>query len=72
MTKIEIDRINALAAKSKTDSGLTSDELSEQKQLRQKYISEMKASLRSGLESVKLQDEDGTITSLTKKQKNDN
>ncbi len=67
MTKPEIDRINELAAKAKTEIGLTSSELDEQKQLRQKYIGEMRASLRSGLESVKVQNEDGTITPLSKK-----
>ena len=46
MEKAKIDRINALAAKAKTPSGLTADELAEQKALREEYLTEYRQALR--------------------------
>ncbi len=69
MTKQEIAKINELSKKSKTPQGLTESEKQLQAELRQKYIEEMKQSLRGGLESVIVQNEDGTQTPLTKKDK---
>jgi uncharacterized protein YnzC (UPF0291/DUF896 family) len=49
MTEEKIARINALAKKSKT-TGLTEAEKAEQQALRQEYLADIKASLRSQLE----------------------
>ena len=49
MTEEKIARINALAKKSKT-TGLTETEKAEQQALRQEYLADIKASLRSQLE----------------------
>ena len=46
MTEEKIARINALAKKSKT-TGLTEAEKAEQQALRQEYLADIKASLRS-------------------------
>ena len=45
MEKAKIDRINALAAKAKA-TGLTEAELSEQKALREEYLTEYRQALR--------------------------
>ena len=66
MTEQEIARINQLARKSKTEEGLTPDELIEQSQLRRKYIDSVLGSLRGNLDSTKIQHPDGTITPLKK------
>ena len=51
MTEEKIARINALAKKSKT-VGLTEVEKAEQQTLRQEYLADIKASLRSQLERL--------------------
>ncbi|USG68051.1 DUF896 domain-containing protein [Brevibacillus ruminantium] len=48
----EIKRINELSKKSR-EAGLTDEEKQEQKELRQKYIDAVKASLRSNLDSIR-------------------
>lgn len=48
----EIKRINELVKKSR-ESGLSDEEKSEQKALRQKYIDAVKTSLRSNLDSIR-------------------
>ena len=60
MTEEKIARINALAKKSKT-TGLTEAEKAEQQALRQEYLADIKASLRSQLER------DGTIHKVTRR-----
>lgn len=55
MKKEELDRINALARKSR-EEGLTESEKEEQKVLRQKYIDEFKRSLRSQLDNIEIVD----------------
>ncbi len=45
--EINIERINELAHKAKSDLGLTEEEREEQKRLRQAYIDQFKASLQS-------------------------
>ena len=60
MTEEKIARINALAKKSKT-AGLTEAEKAEQQALRQEYLADIKASLRSQLERTSIQEPDGTI-----------
>ena len=54
----KIDRINALARKSKTE-GLTEEEKAEQAQLRQEYVAAVKASLTAQLENTYLVDDKG-------------
>ena len=61
MTEEKIARINALAKKSKT-TGLTEAEKAEQQALRQEYLADIKASLRSQLEEP-----DGTIHKVTRR-----
>lgn len=69
MEKEQIERINELARKKKT-VGLTEAELEEQAALRKQYIAEWRASMESVLQSVIIQNEDGTQTPLQKKRPN--
>ncbi|MBR4081275.1 MAG: DUF896 domain-containing protein [Clostridia bacterium] len=69
MEKEQIDRINELARKKKT-VGLTEAELEEQTALRKQYIAEWRANMESVLQSVIIQNEDGTQTPLQKKRPN--
>ena len=66
MTNEKIARINELAKKSKT-TGLTEAEKAEQQALRQEYIADVKASLRVQLNNTSIQEPDGTIHKLAKK-----
>ena len=66
MTQEKIARINELAHKSKT-TGLTEAEKAEQQALRKEYLEDMKASLRAQLEHTSIQEPDGTIHKLAKK-----
>ncbi len=54
ITKEEIDRINLLYKKSKTD-GLTEEEKEEQQMLRQKYIDWIKFQVKEQLDTIKPQ-----------------
>ena len=66
MEKAKIDRINALAAKAKTEKGLTPAELAEQKALRDEYIAEIRLSFGGMLDNTVIQYPDGTRKSLKK------
>lgn len=66
MTEEKIARINALAKKSKI-TGLTETEKAEQQALRQEYLADIKASLRSQLERTSIQEPDGTIHKVTRR-----
>ena len=66
MTNEKIARINELAKKSKT-TGLTDAEKVEQQTLRQEYVADVKASLRAQLNNTSIQEPDGTIHKLVKK-----
>lgn len=66
MTKEQIDRINALARKSKAE-GLTEAEKAEQAALRAAYVASVKASLVANLENTYIQEPDGTKHRLGKK-----
>ena len=66
MEKKDIDRINELARKKKS-VGLTERETREQERLRRQYIDEFKESLRSTLDQVYIQQEDGSYQKLQKK-----
>ncbi len=66
MEKKDIERINELARKKKT-VGLTQAEAEEQQRLRKQYLDEFKANLRSTLDRVYIEREDGTYEKLKKK-----
>ena len=66
MTNEKIARINELARKSKT-TGLTEAEKAEQQALRQEYVADVKASLRAQLNHTSIQEPDGTIHQIGKK-----
>lgn len=64
MVKEKIDRINALARKSRTPEGLTEEEKQEQAALRAQYIAEFRASFANQLDHTVIQRPDGTKESL--------
>lgn len=61
-----IERINELARKSKT-VGLTEEEKKEQAILRKEYIAAIRMNLRTQLDNISIQEEDGSITNLGEK-----
>ena len=63
-----IKRINELSRKSKTAEGLTPEEKEEQTKLRNEYRAKVVGNLSSQLEGLKIQQPDGTITDVKKKQ----
>ena len=63
----KIERINALARKSKSPEELTEAEKAEQALLRREYIDAFKASLTAQLDNTYIQHPDGTRTRLRKK-----
>mgnify|MGYP001113634866 CR=1 FL=1 len=67
MTKEKIERINALARKSRTPAGLTQAEKAEQQALRAEYVADVRASLKAQLDHTKIQEPDGTLHALTPK-----
>ena len=73
MNQEKIDRINELYHKSKAE-GLTAAENEEQAMLRKEYIANIRANMRGTLNNISIQNEDGTITELSKfdKTKNNN
>ncbi|MDO4268289.1 MAG: DUF896 domain-containing protein [Eubacteriales bacterium] len=62
----KIARINELYRKSKAE-GLTEAEKAEQDTLRREYIQSVRQNLRSQLNNVMIQEEDGSVTDLGKK-----
>ena len=66
ITQEQIDRINFLARKSKSE-GLTPEEAEEQKILRAQYVAAFKESLRSNLENTIIVRPDGTKERITRK-----
>lgn len=63
MNQEKIDRINALARKSKAE-GLTDEEKAEQAALRREYIQAVTGSLRVQLDNTSVQEPDGSIHKL--------
>ena len=61
----KIDRINALARKSRTPEGLTEAEKAEQQALRQEYVLAVRASLRGQLDHTTLVRPDGSREKLS-------
>lgn len=57
VTKEQIARINDLARKQKTSSGLTEEELTEQQNLRQLYLDSVRENLRAQLDNIEFIDD---------------
>lgn len=68
MDNKKIQRINELYRKSKT-VGLTDQELTEQKQLRDEYRASIVGNLKANLKNVRIQNKDGSIEELKPKKK---
>lgn len=68
MDQIRISRINELYRKSQNE-GLTQEEKEEQKKLRDEYIAAVRNNLRGTLNNVSLLNPDGSVTELSKKDK---
>lgn len=66
VTQKDIDRINELARKQKSE-GLTEEEKAEQKALRIKYINGFKESLVGQLDSITVVEADGSKHKLGRK-----
>lgn len=66
ITEEMIARINELYHKSK-GVGLTEEELAEQSHLRRAYIDSIKEGLRSNLDTIKIQEPDGTLIDVKKR-----
>ena len=66
MIKEKVERINALARKSRTPEGLTEEEKLEQAALRAEYLAEFRASFANQLDHTVIQRPDGTKESLKK------
>ena len=63
MNNKRIERINELYHKSKAE-GLTEAEKAEQKTLREQYLADIRANIRSQLNNVSIVEKDGSITDL--------
>lgn len=68
MEQNKLDRINELARESKVRE-LTSVEKQEQKKLRAEYVQLVHNNLRGQLETMKIQNPDGTIVDVKSKKK---
>lgn len=66
MNQKEIDRINALARKAKTE-GLSAQEITERDELRKRYIADMRAAVQDQLAHTVVLRPDGTREPLLKK-----
>lgn len=66
MDQTVIDRINELYHKSQSVS-LTEEEKAEQAALRKEYIAVIRRNMRANLNSISIQEKDGSITDLGKK-----
>ncbi|MDO4307722.1 MAG: DUF896 domain-containing protein [Eubacteriales bacterium] len=66
MDNAKIERINALARKSKS-VGLTEEEKKEQAALRKEFIAAIRMNVRTQLDNISIQEEDGSVTNLGEK-----
>ncbi len=66
MDQKQIERINELYHKSQA-GGLTPEEKEEQAKLRKDYIETIRRNMRANLNSISIQEKDGSITDLGKK-----
>lgn len=69
ITQEQIDRINFLARKAKSE-GLTEEEALEQKKLRAQYVASFRESLEAQLESTVIVRPDGSRERITRKRPN--
>jgi UPF0291 protein SE_1024 len=72
MAKIDdlIVRINELAAKNKTETGLTEEEIKERDQLRKEYIAEFRKGFKNNiLDNLYVVDKDGNKVKVEPKNK---
>lgn len=67
MEQSKIDRINALAQKSRTPEGLTQAEQAERAALRLEYVAAFRQNLEQQLDHTVIQSPDGTRKPLRKK-----
>ena len=63
---VNIERINELAHKAKS-VGLTEEEKKEQQKLRKEFIANIRMNLKTQLDNIDIQQEDGTIVNLGEK-----
>ena len=63
----KLKRINELYHKSKTQEGLTPEEKAEQQKLRKEFIANVRANVRSQLDQITIENEDGTLENLGEK-----
>ncbi len=68
MEKEQLARINALARLAK-ERELTPEEQTEREQLRRQYIADWRAGAIATLESIRIQEPDGSIHPLEKRKK---
>lgn len=68
MDQEKIDRINALARKSRTPEGLTAAEKAEQATLRAEYVAAVRRNLEAQLDAAEIVEPDGTRHTLPKRQ----
>lgn len=66
VTQETINRINELYRKSKAE-GLTMAEAEEQKRLRAEYVQAFRENLRGTLDTIKIQNPDGTMIDVKKR-----
>lgn len=66
ITQEQINRINELAKKAKSDAGLTQAEFDERAELRAAYVAAYKESLVGTLENTYIVDADGNKTKVSK------
>jgi uncharacterized protein YnzC (UPF0291/DUF896 family) len=66
MDRKDIERINELSRKQRGE-GLNAVEAAEQRALRRQYIDEFRQSMIATLDSVRVEQEDGTYTPLERK-----
>lgn len=66
ITQEIIDRINVLYHKSQAE-GLTEEEKNEQAKLRKEYVASIRTNMRSTLNSITIEEKDGTLTDLGRK-----
>lgn len=68
MVQEKIDRINALARKSRTPEGLTEEEKAEQTALRNEYRASVVGNLTGQLDNLVIVEPDGTKRKVTPKE----
>lgn len=66
MNSDKIDRINTLYHKSQS-VGLTEEEKQEQIALRSEYIASIRVNMRASMNTISIQESDGSVTDLGKK-----